>query len=62
MNPADLDLIVWWVYVLGLVGLCVIIYQTIAAIARREIRKAMRGYLMARTIQPRDNRGRFIKP
>ena len=57
----DLDWARLYVFGLGALGIAVIFYVIVAGIARREIRKAMRGYLMARTIQPRDKMGRFTR-
>jgi predicted exporter len=58
----DLDYARLYVFGLGILGLGVTFYIVVAMIARRQIRKAMRGYLMARTIQPRDAKGRFVRP
>jgi len=58
---SGIELAQLYIFSLGGLGIFVIFYQIVAGIARREIRKAMRGYLMARTIQPRDNRGRFTR-
>jgi len=56
---SGIELAQLYIFSLGGLGIFIIFYQVVAVITRREIKKAMRGYLMVRTIQPRDSKGRF---